>query len=70
MLSFLKQQLANNSHNHSTNSLEEMSLSFMKVSSVKTTQSSNDQQQQQQPQQNGNKKKVNYLLLPWLSLQQ
>ncbi|CAF0808424.1 unnamed protein product [Rotaria sp. Silwood1] len=53
------QQLGNTNNNHSTNSLEEMSLSFMKVSSVKTTTSSNEQQQQQQQQQqqNGNKKK-------------
>ena len=43
--------------NQSTNSLEEMSLSFMKVSSVKTAASTNDQQQQQ----NGNKKKVTHL---------
>ncbi|CAF0912763.1 unnamed protein product [Rotaria sordida] len=53
------QQLGNTNGNHSTNSLEEMSLSFMKVSSVKTVTSSNEQQQQQQQQQqqNGNKKK-------------
>ncbi|CAF2037071.1 unnamed protein product [Rotaria magnacalcarata] len=52
------QQLGNNNQNHSTNSLEEMSLSFMKVSSVKTTTSTTEQQQQQQQQQqNGNKKK-------------
>lgn len=52
--------MGNNSNNQSTNSLEEMSLSFMKVSSVKTALASNEQQQQQQPQQqqqNGNKKK-------------
>lgn len=51
-------QSGNNSMNQSTNSLEEMSLSFMKVSAVKTAASSNDQQAQTQ-QQNTNKKKVN-----------
>ncbi|CAF0935725.1 unnamed protein product [Rotaria sordida] len=47
------QPSVNNSNNHSTNSLEEMNLSFMKVLPVKS--SANEQQQQQQ--QNGNKKK-------------
>ncbi|CAF4988014.1 unnamed protein product, partial [Rotaria socialis] len=46
------QQPTNNNINHSANSLEEMSLSFMKVSSVKSTLTTNEQQQ------NGNKKKV------------
>lgn len=55
----LQHQSGSNSMNQSTNSLEEMSLSFMKVSAVKTAASSNDQQQQPQQQQNANKKKVN-----------
>ncbi|CAF5068876.1 unnamed protein product, partial [Rotaria sp. Silwood1] len=46
----------NNANNHSTNSLEEMSLSFMKVSSVKSSTLPINEQQQQQ-QLNGNKKK-------------
>jgi hypothetical protein len=41
-----------------------MSLSFMKVSSVKTIPpAAADQQQPQQQQQNGTKKKVKYDLL-------
>ncbi|CAF1037274.1 unnamed protein product [Rotaria sp. Silwood1] len=50
------QQPMNNANNHSTNSLEEMSLSFMKVSSVKSSTLPINEQQQQQ-QLNGNKKK-------------
>ncbi|CAF2414911.1 unnamed protein product [Rotaria sp. Silwood2] len=49
------QQSVNNSNNHATNSLEEMSLSFMKVSSVKSSTLPTNEQQQQQP--NANKKK-------------
>ncbi|CAF3820669.1 unnamed protein product [Rotaria magnacalcarata] len=45
------QQPTNNNTNNSANALEEMSLSFMKVSSVKSTLTTNEQQQ------NGNKKK-------------
>ena len=56
----LQQQLGNNGNHQTTNSLEEMSLSFMKVSSVKSTVTGNEHphQQQQQQQQNGTKKKV------------
>ncbi|UJR23437.1 hypothetical protein I4U23_026442 [Adineta vaga] len=43
--------------NYSANSFEDMNLSFMKVSSVKSVPTSNEQQQQQQ-QQNGQKKKT------------
>ncbi|CAF1246894.1 unnamed protein product [Adineta steineri] len=43
----------NNSNQQITNTVEDMTLSFMKVSSVKTTTSSTNDQQQQ----NGNKKK-------------
>ena len=51
-----QQQSGNNSNHQSTNSLEEMSLSFMKVSSVKTTVTGNEHPHQQQ-QQNGTKKR-------------
>ncbi len=50
---FFKQGSGNNSSNHSANSMEDMSLAFMKVSSMKSTSTPNEQQQP-----NGTKKKV------------